>query len=62
MKIYRLLDKAHQTRVATSDDGKNFFRLSGDITCGEVKITNERIEVLSLLAPVEPQTIFTALA
>jgi 2-keto-4-pentenoate hydratase/2-oxohepta-3-ene-1,7-dioic acid hydratase in catechol pathway len=58
MKIYRLLDVRHQTRMATSDDGKNFYALSGDISCREFKITNERIEVSSLLAPVEPKTIY----
>src|ERR1700689_5495430 len=58
MKIYRLRDKAHQTRMATSEDGKSFFGLNGDISLGQVKITNERIEVLSLLAPIEPHTIY----
>jgi 2-keto-4-pentenoate hydratase/2-oxohepta-3-ene-1,7-dioic acid hydratase in catechol pathway len=58
MKIYRLRDRAHQTRMATSDDGKNYFALGGDITRGEIKITNERIEVLELLAPVDPKTIY----
>ncbi len=56
--MYRLRDKAHQTRMATSDDGKNFFGLSGDVSCKQYKITNERIEVLSLLAPIEPKTIY----
>jgi 2-keto-4-pentenoate hydratase/2-oxohepta-3-ene-1,7-dioic acid hydratase in catechol pathway len=58
MKIYRLQDIRHQTRMATSDDGQNFFALSGDISCREYKITNERIDVLSLLAPIEPKTIY----
>jgi len=58
MKIYRLLDVRHQTRMATSDDGEKFYALSGDIFCREFKITNERIDVLSLLAPVEPKTIY----
>jgi 2-keto-4-pentenoate hydratase/2-oxohepta-3-ene-1,7-dioic acid hydratase in catechol pathway len=58
MKIYRLLDVRHQTRMATSDDGKNFYALTGDISCREFKITNERIEVLSLLAPIEPRAIY----
>ena len=58
MKIYRLRDRAHQTRMATSEDGKNFFALAGDFMCGEIKITNERIEVLELLAPLDPKTIF----
>ncbi len=58
MKIYRVRDLAHQTRLATSDDGKTFFALSGDIALGPLKITNERIEVLSLLAPIEPTTIY----
>jgi 2-keto-4-pentenoate hydratase/2-oxohepta-3-ene-1,7-dioic acid hydratase in catechol pathway len=44
--------------MATSDDGKNFFALNGDISCGEVKISNERIDVLDLLAPIEPKTIY----
>jgi 2-keto-4-pentenoate hydratase/2-oxohepta-3-ene-1,7-dioic acid hydratase in catechol pathway len=44
--------------MATSDDGTNFFALTGDISLGEFKITNERIDVLSLLAPIEPKTIY----
>ena len=44
--------------MATSDDGKSFFALSGDVSCREFKITNERIEVLSILAPAEPRTIY----
>ena len=58
MKIYRLRDLRQQTRLATSDDGQNFFALTGDIYCREFKITNERIEVRSLLAPIEPKTIY----
>jgi 2-keto-4-pentenoate hydratase/2-oxohepta-3-ene-1,7-dioic acid hydratase in catechol pathway len=58
MKIYRLRDIRRQTRMATSDDGKTFFALTGDIFRREFKITNERIEVLSLLTPVEPKTIY----
>jgi 2-keto-4-pentenoate hydratase/2-oxohepta-3-ene-1,7-dioic acid hydratase in catechol pathway len=58
MKIYRLQDLRHQTRMATSDDGENFFALTGDISCREFKITNERIDVLSILAPIEPKTIY----
>lgn len=58
MKIYRVRDTAHQTRLATSEDGKTFFALSGDIAFGEIKISNEKIEVLSLLAPIEPTTIY----
>ncbi len=58
MKIYRLRDIWHQTRLATSDDGRNFFALSGDISCREFIITNEKIEVSSILAPVEPKTIY----
>ncbi len=44
--------------MATSDDGTNFFALTGDMYCREFKITNERIDVLSLLPPVEPKTIY----
>jgi 2-keto-4-pentenoate hydratase/2-oxohepta-3-ene-1,7-dioic acid hydratase in catechol pathway len=58
MKIYRLRDTHHHTRLGTSDDGKNFIALSGDIYCREFKITNERIDVLSVLAPIEPKTIY----
>src|ERR1700685_1203537 len=58
MKIYRVRDIAHQPRLATSDDGKQFFALTGDIACGPIKVTNERIDVLGLLAPVEPRTIY----
>jgi 2-keto-4-pentenoate hydratase/2-oxohepta-3-ene-1,7-dioic acid hydratase in catechol pathway len=58
MKIYRIRDAAHRVRMVTSDDGKTFFGLSGDLSVGEVKITNERVEVESILAPVEPATIY----
>ncbi len=58
MQIYRIRDSAHRARLATSEDGKTFFGLSGDLSCGEVKITNERLEVDAILAPVEPPTIY----
>ncbi len=58
MKIYRLRDQSHRTRLATSEDGLSFFALSGDLSCGEIKITNERIDVLEVLAPIEPTTIY----
>jgi len=58
MKIYRVRDTARHVRMATSEDGKSFFGLSGDLSCGEMKITNERVEVAALLAPVEPPTIY----
>jgi 2-keto-4-pentenoate hydratase/2-oxohepta-3-ene-1,7-dioic acid hydratase in catechol pathway len=58
MKIYRVHDAAHQIRMATSEDDKNFFGLHGDPSIEEMKITNERIEVSALLAPVEPKTIY----
>jgi 2-keto-4-pentenoate hydratase/2-oxohepta-3-ene-1,7-dioic acid hydratase in catechol pathway len=58
MKIYRLRDQHHHTRMATSDDGQTFYALSGDIFCREFKITNERIDVHSMLAPIEPKTIY----
>ena len=58
MKIYRVCDIKRRERLATSEDGRKFFALAGDISCREFKITNERIEVHSLLAPVEPRTIY----
>ncbi len=58
MKIYRVRDSQHQTRMATSDDGRHFYALNGDIYCREFRISNERINVLELLAPVEPRTIY----
>jgi 2-keto-4-pentenoate hydratase/2-oxohepta-3-ene-1,7-dioic acid hydratase in catechol pathway len=58
MKVYRLRDKAYRTRMAASDDAKTFFGLTGDMSCGEFIITNERIEVHSILAPVQPKTIY----
>jgi 2-keto-4-pentenoate hydratase/2-oxohepta-3-ene-1,7-dioic acid hydratase in catechol pathway len=58
MKIYRVLDARHQTRMATSDDGVHFFALSGDISCREFRITNERIDVHTVLAPVDPPTVY----
>jgi len=38
MKIYRVRDIAHRARLATSEDGKPFFALSGDLSLGEVKV------------------------
>jgi 2-keto-4-pentenoate hydratase/2-oxohepta-3-ene-1,7-dioic acid hydratase in catechol pathway len=58
MKIYRVRDTNHHTRMATSDDGAKFYALSGDISCHDFKITNERIDVLDICAPVEPRTIY----
>jgi len=58
MKIYRLRDLRHQIRLATSEDNTNFYALNGDLFLREFKITNERIDVLSLLAPIEPKTIY----
>jgi 2-keto-4-pentenoate hydratase/2-oxohepta-3-ene-1,7-dioic acid hydratase in catechol pathway len=58
MKIYRVLDANHHTRMATSDDGTNFSALSGDIFCREFRISNERIDVSAVLAPVVPPTIY----
>jgi 2-keto-4-pentenoate hydratase/2-oxohepta-3-ene-1,7-dioic acid hydratase in catechol pathway len=58
MKIYRVRDINHHTRMATSDDGVKFYALSGDISCHDFKITNERIDVLDICAPVEPRTIY----
>lgn len=58
MNIYRVQDVGRRIRMATSEDGKNFFRLSGELSCGQMKITNERIDVASVLAPIEPKTIY----
>jgi 2-keto-4-pentenoate hydratase/2-oxohepta-3-ene-1,7-dioic acid hydratase in catechol pathway len=58
MRIYRVCDTNRQIRMAASDDGITFFGLHGDFACREFKISNERIEIASLLAPVEPPTIY----
>jgi 2-keto-4-pentenoate hydratase/2-oxohepta-3-ene-1,7-dioic acid hydratase in catechol pathway len=58
MKIYRIRDSHHQTRLATSEDGATFYALSGEISCREFKITNERIDVTEICAPIEPKTIY----
>ena len=58
MKIYRLRDLRHHTRMATSDDGENFYAMNGDIFLREYRVTNERVDVLSLCTPVEPRTIY----
>jgi 2-keto-4-pentenoate hydratase/2-oxohepta-3-ene-1,7-dioic acid hydratase in catechol pathway len=44
--------------MATSDDGQKFFALNGDIYCREFRISNERVDVVEILAPVEPRTIY----
>lgn len=58
MKIYRVHDENHQIRLATSDNGRDFFALHGDLYIGDLRMTNERIVVSSVLAPVEPSTIY----
>jgi 2-keto-4-pentenoate hydratase/2-oxohepta-3-ene-1,7-dioic acid hydratase in catechol pathway len=58
MKIYRVQDVNHHTRMATSEDGAKFYALNGDIFCREFKISNERIDVSAVWAPVEPRTIY----
>jgi 2-keto-4-pentenoate hydratase/2-oxohepta-3-ene-1,7-dioic acid hydratase in catechol pathway len=58
MKIYRVRDVQHHTRMATSDNGRTFYALSGDIHCREFRITNERVDVSAICAPVEPKTIY----
>lgn len=58
MRIYRVRDDQQQIRFATSDDGKEFFALSGDPFYGERKITNERISVSKVLIPIEPRMIY----
>lgn len=58
MKIYRVWDLNHHVRMATSEDGEHFYALSGDISCREFRITNERIDVSAICAPVVPPTIY----
>jgi 2-keto-4-pentenoate hydratase/2-oxohepta-3-ene-1,7-dioic acid hydratase in catechol pathway len=58
MKIYRVRDERHQIRLVTSDNGKDFFALSGDIYYPTFIITNERVNPCQLLSPVEPTTIY----
>ncbi|HSI83421.1 MAG: fumarylacetoacetate hydrolase family protein [Candidatus Methylacidiphilales bacterium] len=54
MKLYRVRDIHHQVRIATSDNGEDFFSLKGNVFYGEQIITNERIETLSILSPLDP--------
>jgi 2-keto-4-pentenoate hydratase/2-oxohepta-3-ene-1,7-dioic acid hydratase in catechol pathway len=58
MKIYRIRDDRHTIRWCTSDDTKAFYALKGDPYYGERTITNERVEVAQILAPIEPTTIY----
>jgi 2-keto-4-pentenoate hydratase/2-oxohepta-3-ene-1,7-dioic acid hydratase in catechol pathway len=58
MRIYRVRDSHQQVRLASSDDGETFFGLAGDPFYGDRRITNERVEVAQILAPVEPSTIY----
>lgn len=58
MRIYRVRDSHQQVRLATSDDGRTFFGLVGDPFYGDNRITNERLDVAHILAPVEPATIY----
>jgi 2-keto-4-pentenoate hydratase/2-oxohepta-3-ene-1,7-dioic acid hydratase in catechol pathway len=58
MKIYRVRDVHHHVRLASSDDGETFYALSGDIYCRDFRITNERIDMGTILAPIQPKTIY----
>jgi 2-keto-4-pentenoate hydratase/2-oxohepta-3-ene-1,7-dioic acid hydratase in catechol pathway len=58
MKIYRVRDGSGRIRLATSEDETVFYALSGDVTDGGATVTEERIEVETLLTPVQPPTIY----
>lgn len=58
MKIYRVRDEQHQIRLVTSDNGKDYFALTGDPYYGDRRITNERVTPNTFLAPVEPSAIY----
>ncbi|MEM1058619.1 MAG: fumarylacetoacetate hydrolase family protein [Verrucomicrobiota bacterium] len=57
MKIYRVQDSGHQVLYATSDNGRDFFALADDPFYGELRVTNQQLEVRSILAPVEPPAV-----
>jgi len=57
MKIYRVLDAQHTVLYATSDDAKTFYALSDDPFYGELRVSNEKLEVSKVLVPIEPRTI-----
>jgi 2-keto-4-pentenoate hydratase/2-oxohepta-3-ene-1,7-dioic acid hydratase in catechol pathway len=58
MRIYRVRDDRHSIRWCTSYNGKDFFVLKDDPYYGDHTITNERVEVGQILAPIEPTTIY----
>jgi 2-keto-4-pentenoate hydratase/2-oxohepta-3-ene-1,7-dioic acid hydratase in catechol pathway len=58
MEIFRVRDIQNQTRLASSDDGTHFFALTGDIWRDEFRITDERVDVGAVLAPLQPATIY----
>jgi 2-keto-4-pentenoate hydratase/2-oxohepta-3-ene-1,7-dioic acid hydratase in catechol pathway len=58
MKIYRVRDDRHQLRTVTSDNGRDFFALAGDIYYPTFVITNERVKPYQFLSPVEPVAVY----
>jgi len=58
MKIYRIRDTQNQIRFATSDNGRDFLALSGNLFTGNLRPTGERLTPAAILAPVEPTTLY----
>ena len=59
MKLYRVRDQSGGVQLATSTDGISFLALRGGDSSGtSLEITRDRIQVESLLVPVQPPTIY----
>lgn len=60
MKIIRYQDKQSEIHYgASTDGGKNYFKVSGSILeTDDIKVTKEPADISKLLAPIDPPTFF----
>jgi 2-keto-4-pentenoate hydratase/2-oxohepta-3-ene-1,7-dioic acid hydratase in catechol pathway len=56
MRIIRCLDQNGVTRLAVQQDQTNALAIEGDLF-GSFKVTDERIEIKKILAPLKPEAI-----
>ena len=56
MRIIRCLDRSGETRYATLADDGSAFAIKGDLF-GAFDVTDERIEIQKILAPIKPEAI-----
>lgn len=57
MKIARVIDKSGQIVNSALGDDDTLYRIEGDIFSGNLRITDDTVEICKWLEPVEPKVI-----